>query len=246
MVLKTFVFLVFVVIAAGCTVPGSSESAGEQNLTFSCENDSSVVSTRAYVYLRGFGDHSPGAIDYQKNLMNADTKVVGILDFDYDEQKSLQTISGEFVSQFNTFAAEHNPEEIIVIGQSAGGTVAAFSASQLNFSGKMEIHTMASPLRGYNLRGFMESFVGDRQGFGREIALGISPFIKPGNNVKSYHHKTVTDSQLTSSCGDFEAFCNAIDIQNNNLPGSKQFSYPKHDHTSIMRAVSKKIIDCHQ
>ena len=212
------------------------------NTVFECENDNSVKS-RAYVYLHGLGDHNPGAFDYQRSLIKDDTKTKDILDFDYDETLTLNEISDDFVSEFNQFVLENNFEEVIIIGQSAGGVIASFSAHKLEFGGVIELHTLASPLNGYHVS---EQFLGDSTGFTREIGLGFDSFTRASENVKVYHHKTVEDKSLRSWCGDYASFCDPLKAQNNNLEGSEEFFYPEHGHTSIMPAVSKLIIDCHQ
>ena len=201
---------------------------------FTCESTSKNV---GYAYIHGFGDHSPGAFDYQRGLIGDKP----ILDFDYDEKLSLSKIGAEFISQFNSFASNQNVEEIIIIGQSGGGIIAANSASELKFDGRIELHTLASPLNGYNIP---NAFLGDQIGFGKEIALGFDSFYPPPNNIIPYHHKTINDEELESYCGAAKSFCDGLKIQNNNLAGGKEFFYD-HTHVSIMHPVSKLIIDCH-
>jgi hypothetical protein len=207
------------------------------NAVFACENDNSVQ-TRGYVYLHGFGDHNPNAFDYQRDLIAEDPKTKDILDFDYDEKLSIVGISEDFVSQFDEFVSENDFEEIVIIGQSAGGTIAAYSAHKLNFTGTIELHTLASPLRGCDNKGFAEQFV-PGEGFYREIGIGLGPFLTPANNVRVYHHKTVNDETLTQ--------CDTpVLMQYNNIAGSQEFYYPELNHETIMPTVSKIIIDCHK
>lgn len=215
------------------TSESNSEKIEAVEKAFSCESNSKNV---AYVYLHGFGDHNPGAFDYQRGLIGEKP----ILDFDYDEKLSLDKITKDFVSQFNSFDFE-DVEEVIVIGQSAGGVIAANAASQLQFSGLIELHTLASPLNGYHVS---EAFLGDQVGFGREMGVGFDSFGNPASNVKPYHHKTINDEELESYCGDYKNFCDGLKVQNNNLAGSEDFFYDE-THASVMHPVSKLIIDCH-
>lgn len=213
---------------------------------FSCENDNSVKS-RGYVYLHGLGDHNPAAVNFLENLTQDDSKTKGILDFDYSEQLTLDEISNDFVSEFNTFKSQYDLEEIVIIGQSAGGVVAAYSAHKLNFDGDLELHTIASPLNGYGDFGTSSKQMAEGMtGFAKEIGLGFAPFIAPqSQNIKVYHHKTLEDEDLRSWCGSYAAFCSPKIIQNNNIEDSKEFYYPDYNHTSIVSVVSGMIVDCH-
>jgi hypothetical protein len=259
---KNIFWIVFVIIFIGVTIfvgqmiyssiygtqvekiMGGDSGAGSKvildvNTTssvYECDNDDSITS-RGYVYLHGLGDHNPGAFDYQKGLI-ADSL---ILDFDYDENLLLADISNDFVTQFNKFALENKFEEIVIIGQSAGGIIASYSANKLVSEGVIELHTLASPLNGYHVSA---AFLGEQTGFSREIGIGFEAF--EFADVKSYHHKTVDDEDLRSYCGENSRFCDPLKIQNNNLPGSKEFFYLEYTHESIMPAVSKLIIDCHE
>jgi len=204
---------------------------------FTCENDNSVQS-RGYILLRGFGDHYPDSFGYQKSLIEKDAKAKSVLDFDYDEKLSITQISEDFISEFNKFVSENEVEEILIIGQSAGGTVASYSIHKLSFDGPIELHTLASPLRGCNNKGIASQFV-PGEGFYREIGIGFDPFNRPPENVKVYHHKTVNDEILTQ--------CDTpILMQYNNVPGSKEFYYQELNHETIMHTVSKTIIECHK
>ena len=215
------------------------------NDTFVCENDNSVKAI-GYVYLHGLGDHSSVAVDLLKSLTQNDSKTKGILDFDYNEQGTLDTISNDFALKFNTFKSQYDLEEVVIIGQSAGGVVAAYSAHKLNFDGDIELHTIASPLNGYGDFGATSKQAAENMaGFAKEIGLGFASFITP-QGIKVYHHKTAEDEFLSSWCGDYASFCSSNVIQNNNIEGSKEFYYSGYSHTSIMPAVLEMIINCHQ
>jgi len=236
----TVALLLLSVLLSGCIqqLPGGGTRNIEIGDTvFVCENDNSVQ-TRGYILLRGFGDHNPHSFNYQKSLIEKDLKAKGTLDFDYDEKLSIAEISEDFISKFNKLVSENEFEEIVIIGQSAGGTVAAYSAHKLNFPGVIELHTLASPLKGCNNKGFAEQFV-PGEGFYREIGIGLDPFNAPSDNVKVYHHKTVNDETLTQ--------CDTpVEMQYNNVPGSKEFYYKELSHETIMPTVSKTIIECHK
>jgi len=204
---------------------------------FTCENDNSVQS-RGYVYMHGLGDHNLGAFDYQRGLIGNDPKTKSILDFDYNENLNIAKISEDFVSQFDKFISKHDFEEIVIIGQSAGGTIAAYSANKLKFVGAIELHTIASPLRGCDNKGFKEKFV-TGEGMYREIGIGFNQFGTPPSNMKVYHHKTISDEVLIQ--------CDTpVEMQYNNLERSSEFYYEEYNHETIMHAVSKLIIDCHK
>ena len=214
--------------------PLTKENTEISETIFTCQSTSKNV---AYAYLRGFGDHNPNAFDFQRGLIGDNA----ILDFTYDETLTLNELTEEFISQFNTFAANQDVEEIIIIGQSAGGVIAANAASELLFEQKIELHTLASPLNGYHIP---HAFLGEEVGFAKEIATGFTSFRDPQENIKTYHHKTINDEESESYCGSAKAFCNGLKIQQNNLVGSTEYFYD-HTHTSIMQAVSQLVIDCH-
>jgi len=212
---------------------------------FACENDMSVNS-RAYVLLLGFNNNNnpTGAQTWIDTATAGDVKNRGNLVFAYDKSRSLADLGADFINRFNTFIGEKKPEEVVVIGWSAGGTILASQAHNLRVSGDLEIHTVASPLKGYSLKGFLESLLDGQTGFAREIGLGFGPFVGAPANAKVYHHKTVTDSDLSGRCGNFAAFCNPLTIQNNNLSSAKEFYYPEYDHELIMTAVAQMVINC--
>lgn len=207
------------------------------NDVFVCENDNSIQS-RAYIILLGFGNHDKDSFSEENKIILKDPKVKGLLTYDYDEKLILEEISKDFVKETNKFLEPLDVEELIIVGTSAGGTVAAYSLHKLDFPGIIELHTIASPLRGCNNKGFREQFV-KGEGFWREIGIGLDPFVTPSTNYKAYHHKTIEDSALNQ--------CDTpVEMQYNNLEASKEFYYPEHNHESIMSAVLKLIIDCHQ
>lgn len=222
---------------------GSSTSYSEEQLSgerrFSCLSDSTIT-TRSYVYLRGFGNESE-LIDEQRKEMKKDPKFNGLLDFSYDVNESLESISKSFLDQVVPFIKNSGSDEIVMIGQSAGGTILAHNAHALPDNPAIELHTMASPLRGYHTPSFA---IKEETGYSKDIAAGIDPFKSPKNNIAAVHHKTVTDETLASACKGFEAFCNTLKAQDNNLKGSDEFFYPEHDHNSIMHAVSSVVIAC--
>jgi len=215
-----------------------------QNSAFICENDTSVAS-RAYVLLLGINSKDvDNARAWLESKVGNDPKNKGVMIFSHDAVKSLSVIGDDFVARFNAFVAEKKPDEVIIIGWSAGGTIAASTAHRLSIGGKGEIHTVASPLRGYALKGFLEALLEDSVGFSREIGVGFASFAEAPTNFRVYHHKTVKDSDLSGRCGGFAAFCDPMLIQANNLPNSKEFYYPQYDHEPIMHAVAEMVINC--
>ena len=212
---------------------------------FSCENDNSVK-TRGYVLLMGLADHEKEGWIIEKNLMEQDSKAKFVLIYDQDENLHLQEISDKFLENLNGILEKNPVEELVIFGASAGGVTASFSIPSLNFSGPVALHTLSSPLKGYDFRGIGEAFLGERAIFEKEIALGLEPFAAPGKNVKAYHHKTVTDTILKDYyCGSFASLCDPIKIQNNNIQGSKEFYYPQYDHNSLMGPVIRKVLECY-
>ncbi|PIR44652.1 MAG: hypothetical protein COV10_04090 [Candidatus Vogelbacteria bacterium CG10_big_fil_rev_8_21_14_0_10_51_16] len=213
--------------------------------TFTCENDRDVES-RAYVLVLGINNNNDptGAQTWIDGATAGDIKNSGNLVFAYDKSRSLVDLSADFINRFNSFVDGKKPEEVVVIGWSAGGVIAASQAHRLQVPGSLEIHTVASPLKGYSLGGFLEFLLEEQTGFGREIGLGFGPFLAPPANARVYHHKTVTDSDLSGRCGDFASFCNPRIIQANNLAGAKEFYYPQYDHEPIMHAVAEMVVAC--
>lgn len=212
--------------------------------TYTCVNDLSVTS-RAYIVLLGLGDDDPFAKESLiKKLGNHDAKFKGVLAFDYDKNVPLSSIQADFVSSANAFVSAHRPDELIIIGRSAGGTIASSVAHQFAFSGTVELHTIASPLHGVGLGSLADYFAGGRSGFEKEIVAGFTPFTKPPSNWKVFHHKTVTDSFYENACKGTVGACNTASMQNNNISGSLEFFYPVYDHNTIMDAVTENIMSC--
>ena len=251
----TFGFVIIaVILAGGCAqkslqektkTVASHEGTGETiNTKFSCENDNSVQ-TRAYVLLMGFADHHKEGWVVEKYLMEKDPKAKFVMIYDQDENSHIEDIGNKFLADMDEILKKRDVDELVIFGSSAGGVTASYAIGKLNFSGPVALHTLASPLNGYDLTGFRSLFIGNRTGFLRDIAIGFKPFTPPGKNVKVYHHKTVTDSVIKAYCGDQAAFCDPVEIQNNNLRGSKEFFYPQYDHNSIMRAVIKDVLACY-
>lgn len=226
-------------------VLNSSDSSWEDEIVsrdYVCENDNSIQSI-GYVYLQGYLEHDPHAFDYQRGLLADDFKTKDILNFDYSESLSTYAICRLFLQEFNTFIFENDFEEIVIFGRSAGGNIISFCAHELEFDGEIEIHTLASPLNGYQVE---DKYLTNRYGIQRELGRGFEPFKKPPSNVRVYHHKTVDDESLRSWCGIYDYLCDPIDIQDNNVEGSKEFYYPELNHSTIVKEVSKMVIDCHK
>lgn len=219
--------------------------APEPPQIFTCENSNSVKS-KGYVVLLGLNDNDPATKETEiRSLTAADPKVKAIFAYDYEKTTKLADISKDFIAKFNAFISKYQPEEVVIIGRSAGGTIAAYSAQSLVLPGMAELHTIASPLRGYGLGDFLAGvFVGETRGLEREIAVGFTPFLPAPKNFKVYHHKTVADSEYKSQCGEFAEFCDVRAIQNNNLSDSKEFYYPQYDHDTIMLAITRKVVAC--
>lgn len=211
---------------------------------FSCENEASL-STRGYVLLMGLADHRKQGWVFEKGLMEKDPKARFAIIYDQDETLGLQAISEKFLADMHSLLEAQPVEELVIFGASAGGVTASYSIARLNFSGRVALHTLSSPIKGYDLTGFRGAFIGDRKGYLRDIAIGFGPFDAAGPNVKAYHHKTVTDSVLKAYCGALGDFCDVFQIQNNNLKGSREFYYPQYDHNPLMRAVIPRVLKCY-
>lgn len=225
-------------------VPDAQKPESPVPQVFTCENDSTVQS-RAYVVLLGLNDdNAEGARQELERLTANDSKTKTIWVYDYSKNDTLENISSDFISKFNSFVDSVKTDEIVIFGDSAGGTIAAYSAHLLKYSGKAELHTNASPLRGYGLSGLIaEIFLKNKTGLNKEIGTGFAPYQAAPANFKVYHHKTVNDSVL-SECGGMKGFCDVRAIQNNNLPGSKEFYYPQYDHRPLMTAVKSAVVSC--
>src|SRR3989344_3096070 len=115
------------------------------NNTYKCENSNLK---KAYVLVHGFGDHNMLRFNPQKKLIkekNAST----ILDYSYNEFLSLDEIAEDFSNKVNKALLKTDAEKIIVIGYSAGGIIASFSLSKIQTDKLIDLHTIASPLKGY-------------------------------------------------------------------------------------------------
>jgi len=222
-------------------IPNSTISNNIYDKDYSCENNNSVTS-RGYIYIHGYKEHNIHAFDYERALLANDTKTKGILDFDYNETVSTYTLCRIFLGEFNLFVSEHDFNEIIIFARSAGGNIISYCAKDLIFNGTIEIHTLASPLKGYNVE---DKYLSNRYGIERELGRGYGPYEKPPSNIRVYHHKTVEDESLRSWCGIYDYLCDPVNIQNNNVPGSQEFFYPGFNHSSIVQEVSKIVIGCH-
>ena len=246
--MKTYLWILvpaLIVLIAGCTASQNPVSVRETAAEFSCENDN-IVESRGYVLLMGLGDHTKEGWAAEKILMEQDPKSKFVIIYDQDEKSHIEDISKKFLADMDAILAKNPVEELVIFGSSAGGVTSSYSISSLDFSGGVALHTIASPIKGYDLTGWRAQFLGDRQGFLRDIAIGFGPFEKPDDNVMVYHHKTVTDSVLKDYyCGDMAAFCDPIEIQNNNIEGSKEFYYPQYDHDTIMWAVIRDVLKCY-
>jgi hypothetical protein len=216
---------------------------------YACENDNSVQS-RGYVFLLGFKDHDRNSYADENELILRNPKTKGLLIYEHNENDSIEQIKVDFIQQTNQFIKGNDFEELIVLGVSAGGTIASYSVNEIDFSGPAELHTIAAPLSGYGMVGFKSNFIGDRTKFERELAMGFEKYDKPGANFKVYHHKEITtadqEDSLLSWCDELIRFCDILAIQYNNIEGSKEFYYHGYNHKTIMNKVLKMIIDCHE
>ena len=224
-----------------------TSSAKAQTTTYSsdtyiCTANQSIAS-RGYIVIHGAGGPDAGKTTI-KNAVSVDPNFGGYLYFTYDaNQETLNTIGTRFVSEYNTFATQEF-DEIIIYGQSAGGVVASYAAHLLGNATYIEVHTLASPLNGYKFGSAAEQIAQQFTGLNKEIGLCINPYAKPPANVKIFHHKTVEAQTLRSSCGAFASLCSPKVIQDNNVPGSSEFAYPKETHDSIINTVVKETLSC--
>lgn len=228
-----------------------SSSADQENYVeleskkYVCENDIHTTS-RVYVALLGLNDNDSARLETRiRKLSSGDTKTKAILIYDYAPTDTLAATSADFTTKFNQFIATQNPDEVIIFGLSAGGTILANSAHDLVVPKKAELHTIASPLKGFGLQGFMGYFLGDKVGLRREIGMGFAPYLPPPKNVTVYHHKTLHDSVYTGACEGSAWLCTTIvELQNNNLAGSEEFYYSDYDHIPLMEAVMEMVTRC--
>ncbi len=240
----TIVFIATTIFTANLIIQNIFGSTSEVIITdaiYTCENKNTENEKLAYVYLRGFGDHNPGSVYF----ITDSTPNSPLLDFDYDESLSLEQINSQFVTEFNSFTTTNELNKIIIFAHSAGGVIASSTITNLaeTFPEQIEIHTLASPLNGYDApKSLFEGYTGVYN----NLAVGIDSYDPEPKNINVYHHKTVTDEILVSICGRFHQFCDALDAQNNNVPGSEEFYYPNEDHNSIVHTVGLKVIACNQ
>ncbi|MBI5355570.1 MAG: hypothetical protein HZB68_03900 [Candidatus Aenigmarchaeota archaeon] len=233
--------LVLLVFIAGC----SQQAAEKSYVKFSCENNYSIGS-RGYVLLMGLAQHQKSDFITEKNLMDNDPKAKFAVIYDQDETLHIDEIGKKFLQDMNELLSKHEIDELVIFGSSAGGVTASYSIAKLNFSRPVALHTLASPLKGYDLTGFRSNFLGDRKGYLRDIAIGFGPFGTPGDSVKVYHHKTVNDTVLKEHyCGQMASFCDVREIQNNNIGGSKEFYYPQYDHNPLGKYVIREVLKCY-
>lgn len=257
---KKLVLILVVILITGCSVAqditkkiaskimtGNTPMPEVHNNKFECENDNSVKS-RGYIFLMGLAETNEDRVSFaeQEHLMKQDPKAKFVEFYAQDADLEIEEISRQFLDYMHDLLSKHEVEELVILGSSAGGVTSSYSISRLEFSGPVALHTLASPIRGYDITGFRKRFLGDRTGFIKNIAIGFEPFDAPGDNVKVYHHKTVTDSVLKGYCEDMEDFCEPLKIQNNNIEGSKDFYYPELDHTTIMLEVVKDVLSCYK
>lgn len=223
---KLFIVLLIIIVIIAVHDPPTQVII--TNNTYECGNISSR--SRAYVLLRGYGDHSPTPYDYLRTIIDDPVMI-----FEYNETTRLEGLKNDFLNEFNDFMIDKDVEELIIIGYSAGGTIAVYSANDLDFNGLIKLHTVASPLNRCNLLITIRMIL--TSGFWRDFAPGLSEFTVP-DNIRVYHHKTIYDEVL-SQCG------NPLIVQANNVEGSKEYYY-NHSHASILRPVAQMIIKCYQ
>ncbi len=244
----SFVLIIFAMFfLLGCinNLQPSEFKIEQKKASFSCEKntDNNSVAKRGYVLLMGLGDHNKNGWYTEKKYMEQDPKTQFVLIYDQDETKHLPEISEKFLADMHALLKQKPVDELVIFGASAGGVTASYSIAKLNFSGSVALHTLSSPLNGY---GFPDAVLGNRQGYLLDIARGLAHFQKPSDNVKVYHHKTVTDTILVDHyCNGVTFLCNAVQIQNNNIEGSKEFFYSKYDHNPLMKVVIPIVLKCY-
>ncbi len=247
--LKFAVVIIAVTLASGCLhsqLTNKSKTNEANEAKFSCENINEGIEKRGYVLLMGLADHNKQGWAVEKSYMEQDPKAQFVIIYDQDENLHLTQISEKFLADMHQFLEKNEVDELVIFGASAGGVTASYSISQLNFPGHVVLHTLSSPLKGYGFSGVKENFLGARAGFLRDIAIGLEPFSTPSENVKVYHHKTIRDTILVDYyCNGFTFLCNAVEIQNNNVEGGKEFFYQQYDHNPLMKVVISKVLKCY-
>ncbi len=241
----SFILIIFTTFfLLGCidNLQPSEVKIEQKEASFSCENNNSIAK-RGYVLLMGLGDHGKDGWYTEKKYMEQDPETEFVLIYDQDETKHLPEISEKFLADMHSLLKQKPVDELVIFGASAGGVTAAYSIAKLNFSGPVALHTLSSPLKGY---GFPDAVLGNRQGYLLDIARGLARFQKPLANVRVYHHKPVTDTILVDHyCNGVTFLCNAVQIQNNNIEGSKEFFYSNYDHNPLMKVVIPKVLKCY-
>lgn len=241
-ILQATIMLFVALFLVACTQ--NKEETVFSTPNFSCENNPDIES-RGFVILLGLGNHDKDYWNTEKQIMESDSKTRFVIIYDQNEESNIYEISQKFLADMNETLEEHDVDELVLMGISAGGVTASYSISRLDFSGDVALHTLASPLKGYGLSGPMQAFLGERQGYLRDIAVGFKAFEPPGENVKVYHHKTVNDTILRAYCGEYSSFCDPVKIQNNNLKVSKEFFYPRLDHDPLAKEVIRTVLSCY-
>ena len=246
--------IVFAFVAYTITddlVTGETPRPKIHDKRFECENDNGVKS-RGYVFLMGLYETLPNAYEEIRKIMESDPKAKFVKIYGDDGFRHIDEISNQFVKDVHSWIKEQENkgepiEELIIFGASAGGVTASYSIAKINFTGHVAVHTLSSPINGYDLTGFRARFIDNRQGYLQDISIGFEPFEKPGNNVKVYHHKTVTDTILIDHyCSNTKFFCDTLKVQNNNIEGSKDFYYPQYDHNPLIQNVTREVLKCYK
>jgi len=244
--------IVFAFVAYTITddlVTGKTPRPKVHDNKFECENDN-IVKSRGYVFLMGlYQTEDKVHPDDQAllELMRSDPKASFVELYAQDASLHINEIRDQFLKDMYELLSKNNVEELVIFGSSSGGVTGAYSIARLNFSGQVALHTLSSPIRGYDLTGFRAQFLGERQGFLKDISVGFDKFETPSKNVKVYHHKTVTDTILIDHyCSNTKFFCDTLKVQNNNIGGSKDFYYPQYDHNPLIQNVTREVLKCYR
>jgi hypothetical protein len=231
--------------------------------TFACENDKDLK-TRAYILVGGVGSKAfqtlklinskrfEGNRAFQDivRLLFESPSTQGVMTFQYDDRASLYEISRRLLRQMDGFLHQVKIQELVLLGLSAGGNLLANLGEKIPFEGRTEIHTLASPLRGYGLSRFGEQMLEHFaplhdygiHGFYREIGNGMQPYPQAKKQTRVYHHKEGSSANnLISHCGEFRGYCDPLKIQHNNVQGSQEFYSPS-DLDSLR--VVREILSC--
>ena len=158
----------------------------------------------------------------------------GTMRFVYDDRESLENIFRKFETTLFELSQRASTNQLLIVGLSAGGSLLAFAANRIPSTYSLEIHTLAAPLNGYGLDRFGNLLIDQYappeiyplQSFFRQIGLGLQPYAKPQSHVQVFHHKEGASARhLAAHCGRFEAYCDPLKIQANNVPSAKEFYY---------------------